>query len=129
MTVSYNDNSSYEDRSDYFTVKAGKKSITVTLNQSGATNYESLDSGYVNGNSYSDWHSQQSSGRFVTVSVESDGVCDLDLIITDKNGNQLGKDETATKNANVEFYTSYTGLYYIRVKNCTGHGCNYSLRV
>ena len=129
VTVSYNGNSSYEDRSDYFTVKAGKKSIKVTLNQSGATNYGSLDRGYVNANSYSDWNSQQSSGRYVTVSVESDGYCDLDLIITDRNGNQLGKDEAATKNASVRFYTSYTGLYYIRVKNCTGRGCNYSLRV
>ena len=129
VTVSYNDNSSYDDRSDFFTVKAGKKSIIVNLNQSGATNYSSLDKGYVNANSYSDWNSQQSSGRYVTVSVENDEYCDLDLIITDRNGNQLGKDEAATNNASVRFYTSYTGLYYIRVKNCTGRGCHYSLRV
>ena len=129
VTVSYNNNSSYEDRSDYFTIIAGKKSIKVILNQSGATNYGSLDRGFVNANSYSDWNTQQSSGKYVTVSVESDGVCDLDLIITDRNGNQLGKDVAASNNASVRFYTSYTGLYYIRVKNCTDRGCNYSLRV
>lgn len=129
VTVSYNGNSSYDVRSDYFTIKAGKKSIKVNLNQGGATNYGSLDRGYVNANSYSDWNSQQSSGRYVTVSVESDGYCDLDLIITDRDGNQLGKDEAANKNASIRFFTSYTGLYYIRVKNCSGHGCNYLLRV
>ena len=128
VTVSYIDNSSYEDRSDYFTVKAGKKSIKVTLNQSGAT-YGYLERGYVNANSYSDWRFQQSSGRYVTVSVESDGVCDLDLIITDRNDNILGRDYEVTKNASVRFYTSYTGQYNIRVWNRTGRGCNYSLRV
>ncbi len=129
VTVSYIGNSNYDDRRDYFTVKAGSKSIKVTLNQSGATNYGSLDRGYVNAHSYTDWCSQQSSGRYVTVYVDSDGYCDLDLIITDRNGNQLGKDVDVTKNAYVRFYTSYTGLYYIRVKNCSDSGCSYSLRV
>lgn len=128
VTVSYIGNSSYEDRSDYFTIKAGKKSIKVTLNQSGAT-YGYLERGYVNANSYSDLRFQQSSGRYVTVSVESDGVCDLDLIITDRNGNILDRDYEVTKNASVRFYTSYTGQYNIRVRNRTGRGCNYSLRV
>lgn len=124
VTVAYSDNLTNEERSDYFKVIAGHKSIEVILNQYANSNNPTYNTGYISGKSRVNWTSTHS-GR-ITVSVSSNSDCDLDLTIIDDNGNIIVKDTSSEKDPILTF--NAPGHYTIQIYNYSESGCYYELK-
>jgi hypothetical protein len=71
----------------------------------------------VSARSYDDYTIAFRAGEVARIAVIGDGDTDVDLIVYDENGHEIGRDDDGTSNCVVQFTPRWTGQFRVRVIN------------